>query len=970
MDANAVNVEGYGHNIGWDDCSGDILPEMSRVYRQHFQPSEDMLGFVLQQSQSHLRALAGRESFAGFLNVSLMSDILVKRTEVIFDAPSPCVLQSENSEASTNISWLDVVKAKNYQAEHTGNGVYHFHMRDRGVIVQLSTFQHNMLLSGLPRKLVEPWSYEKDVQMELYTLALAAEMTSHMNQLASEGKPTQAIFILFTGLHYLAVIKVNNTVLEGIRGRDRILRHHPEPSQRSAGSPFPLESAEGPANFTPAVDTGSLDGMAIETEGTDVQSSAPKRGAVTRNFPKNRVWPAEVLKQLPIWFEDQVRKNLSQEEIAQNFHRTFKQKRTFHAIEAKLYSLTGKSPFRKRNKKTSRRRPVSLTPRSSPPLPQPSESVDFTQQLISRSNIEVHALRLAPNLLPYLNSEDCEDGNLYALHGVQPFDPESESSNSYAVPEHDIASQTLWCLHESQGHELQSGTSQNEGPLREGRQAEESPKAHPAFSDLVPESRPTNESSINVLAATSGTVDSYLPRSSPLKFPRISEPIQSPIQHHSEGDTTLEELGRTLIHRTESSAMHVEQNTAHGNQTSERLSPQSSPLGNPLARNLANEGPNNDSHTESGLGASTVPRASTPFQVPEPSSTGNSTYHHSQNCGMDGPTTDTSERVLIDEELIIRCLHEKSQAQAARSHRPWNDKDLNRLPRWLMKRKNLPKERLEVEFLGDFGHYRTSSAIVTACRKKRKADSLNKDVTSAPTAGQLVPVVPTVFDITGVSRSPIAIIGSDTPSLNPSHTIAVPSSNENTTLKHPRLEQFQSPQLNQPQVLDNAERLPRNSPPPVHEDEEAVGQNPPAAVASECASEQMVFSTPENVEDIHTLGSRRHRVEITPEPPARFTTIDGSNVHPTEPNISKMTPLVQMETNEQDALPVGQGIQQTPTGKIVDQSSDDQNVSQKYGPQGNAPNFAEHVAASTTRCQYPTNTHPPAQQHINPELPV
>jgi hypothetical protein len=81
MDADAVNVEGYGHNIGWDDCSMDILPEMNRLYWQHFQPSEAMLRSVLQQSRSHLRALVGRESFAGFLNVSLMSDILVKRTD-------------------------------------------------------------------------------------------------------------------------------------------------------------------------------------------------------------------------------------------------------------------------------------------------------------------------------------------------------------------------------------------------------------------------------------------------------------------------------------------------------------------------------------------------------------------------------------------------------------------------------------------------------------------------------------------------------------------------------------------------------------------------------------------------------------------------------------------------------------------------------------------------------------------------
>jgi hypothetical protein len=106
-----------------------------------------------------------------------------------------------------------------------------------------------------------------------------------------------------------------------------------------------------------------------------------------------------------------------------------------------------------------------------------------------------------------------------------------------------------------------------------------------------------------------------------------------------------------------------------------------------------------------------------------------------------------------------------------------------------------------------------------------------------------------------VSRSPNAIVGSDTPSLDPSHTIAVPS-NDNTTLKHLPLERPR------PQVLDNTEKLSRNSPPPLHDGEEAVDQNPPAADASECASEQLVLSTPpENVEDTPTLGNRRYRVD-------------------------------------------------------------------------------------------------------------
>lgn len=196
MESNADTVEGFGRNTGEDDCMLHCLPEIKTVYHEHFQPFQDKLSLVLQHSRSHFKALAGRESFAGLLNVPLISDVLAKSIEVMFEAAKPCVVQLQNDEASANISWLDVVKERNYQAEYEGNGIYHFHMQDKGVIIRLSTFQHNMILSGLPRKLVQPWSYEKDVRTELNILALAAEMTSLLNELASEGKLKSCLYLI------------------------------------------------------------------------------------------------------------------------------------------------------------------------------------------------------------------------------------------------------------------------------------------------------------------------------------------------------------------------------------------------------------------------------------------------------------------------------------------------------------------------------------------------------------------------------------------------------------------------------------------------------------------------------------------------------------------------------------------------------------------------------------------------------
>ncbi|KAJ5775860.1 uncharacterized protein N7511_000871 [Penicillium nucicola] len=879
MDSNAATVEGMLN----------CLPDMKSVFLENFKPVQDKLASILQHSQSHFTALAGRESFAGFLNVPLISDALVKTIEVMFEAPMPCVLQLQNDEASANITWLDVVKEKNYQAEYQGNGNYHFHMRDWGVIIQLSAFQHNMILSGLPRKLVQPWSYEQDVQTELSTLALAAEMTS-----------------------LPSVIKVNNAVLEEILRRDRVLRHNP--SQRSAGSPFPMESAEEPAQYTPAqVEADFFDEMAIETQATDVQASGSKYGTRTRNYPKNRAWPAEVLKQLPLWFEDQVRKDLSQEEIAQNFDRKFNQKRTFHAIEAKVYFLTGKSPFRKRNKRNLRKEPVSLTPRSSPHF-QPLELVESTQQFITRSNIEVHALSLSSSLLPHLNSEDCDDGSLYAAHGVQPVDPESESSDPHAVSEHDIANQALESQRASQAIECSLDISQSEWPAHRSFRAEESPTAPPMFSDLVHESRLTTEKLTNDLATTSMTVADSLLQGSSSESSQISEPIQFPIRHHSEGDITFEELGQTLIHPTGSSAMHVEQaDTAHDNQPPGRNCPQSS-LGTSLTGGSSNECSNNESHRESGIGALTVPKAPTVFQIPEASSTDESTEHHSRNRGMGRPTPDTSERTLAEEELIRRYLREKSQAQAGISHRSWIAKDLERLPGWLMKRNSLPRDRLEVEFLRDFGHFRTSFAIRAACRKKKKADSRQKD--GLP-------------DTMPVSRPTNTIV--DTPSLEPSHTIA---GNDSTTPKHPPSVQCRPSQFGHPQVPDNRERPYRSSPAFYHEGEEAKELNSPAA--SEDSSEQMVLSTSSGkFENTPQSGNRGHRA-TTLKYRASFTAINGDNHHPTDPDISELTPVDQMESNERE-----QGSRRASKGIPVERRRDDQHMSQE----GSLSKFSNAVLA-------------------------
>ncbi|CAG7934171.1 unnamed protein product [Penicillium olsonii] len=819
MTPGAVNVEGYGHNIGRDDCVMEFLPELSRVYWEHFQPSQDTLSFVLEQSQSHLKALAGHESFAGFLDVSLMSDVLAKKTEVIFEAPSPCIFRSENGAASANISWLDVVKEKDYQAEHQGNGVYHFHMRDQGVIVQLSSFQHNMILSGLPRQLVQPWSYEKDVQMELCTLALAAEMTSTMNQLASE------------------VIKVNNNVLEEIGKRDQVLRQFPKPGQRSAASPFPerdMLSVESPAILSPTrADTYSLGEFAVETQNPGGQGNTKRRSAAKWGFSKNKLWPPHVLKQLPGWFEDQVRRNFSQDEIAQHFEEKFKQKRTFNALEAKLYKLTGKSPYRKRGKRSS----VSLAPHQSSPPHHSSSSLDLSERMVLRSNINVHTLHLAPSIFPYIVAENGGD------------------DTPVAHP----------------GHMLQPGQCP---------EAEEPSKDLPDVSDMLAESP---------LQLEDSDIDDSI--------------------HAIEAD-----LRRGGSHAPQGPAVDVapmQMNQTASSQGSRPENTSGQGLVDPLNRVSLNEDTQHE--PEDFFDASSLARTTTPSQTSQPNRHGSSTEDHPLNRGNSGTSANFIEGDLAEDEIVRRCLLERSQSQAVRLHRPWRSEVVNQLPQWFMARKHLPRDRLEVEFLRDFKHYRTSSAISAACRKKRKAESRQNN--APPNSSSILQsrTVPVASDSIQISRMPNTIASHDMSSLNPSYM----PSKEMSAPENPPLER--SPRRTQQQISEGREGSFYNHSFLLHGDQEAISTTPPAAVGSSCASAQTPVSQPVWDAD-DTPG-----MENPNDPPlAQFITVNDGKALRTRLNMESTTPHAQLEREGRGALHDGERARQTstpPEGPVVQESN-------------------------------------------------
>jgi hypothetical protein len=89
-----------------------------------------------------------------------------------------------------SITWLDVMTACRNKIEYKEAEVYHNYLDDFKAIAELSDFHHNMVLSGLPQKLAQPWYY---IQTELYTLSFMTEMAAISNQLTSKGELAQVL---------------------------------------------------------------------------------------------------------------------------------------------------------------------------------------------------------------------------------------------------------------------------------------------------------------------------------------------------------------------------------------------------------------------------------------------------------------------------------------------------------------------------------------------------------------------------------------------------------------------------------------------------------------------------------------------------------------------------------------------------------------------------------------------------------
>lgn len=88
-----------------------------------------------------------------YMNIPLMCDILAEKISYLFSEVRPHILESEDKDCDNCISWIDVIREGPLQAEQH-NEKYRFRLRDRLEVFEMTQFDYDLIVSGLPRKLL------------------------------------------------------------------------------------------------------------------------------------------------------------------------------------------------------------------------------------------------------------------------------------------------------------------------------------------------------------------------------------------------------------------------------------------------------------------------------------------------------------------------------------------------------------------------------------------------------------------------------------------------------------------------------------------------------------------------------------------------------------------------------------------------------------------------------------------------
>lgn len=163
-----------------------MKPYEAQIRSRYFDCSRQILLSVLEQSKSFQSYLQGEKSLSQHFHVPLMCDTLAENVMLLFSELRPRVLEVDHEACDKYIDWVDVLHDKMYESERQDDGKYHCRLQNCGSWIEISEFDYNLILSGLPQQLVHPFSHTSDVLAEIETLRLATAEISSWNKIALE----------------------------------------------------------------------------------------------------------------------------------------------------------------------------------------------------------------------------------------------------------------------------------------------------------------------------------------------------------------------------------------------------------------------------------------------------------------------------------------------------------------------------------------------------------------------------------------------------------------------------------------------------------------------------------------------------------------------------------------------------------------------------------------------------------------
>ena len=161
---------------------------MSETFEGESQAARQAIESALSFCKSYQDKVKKSESIARHKKIPLMSDILAHKVSHLFSQTRPCVLNANEELVEREYYWTDAVRQWPLDFQELENGKFRVQPPMLDGVVELTKYDLELIISGIPRSLIHPLSHREDVLAEIDAAkSLRLEMTA-LKSTAIDGK--------------------------------------------------------------------------------------------------------------------------------------------------------------------------------------------------------------------------------------------------------------------------------------------------------------------------------------------------------------------------------------------------------------------------------------------------------------------------------------------------------------------------------------------------------------------------------------------------------------------------------------------------------------------------------------------------------------------------------------------------------------------------------------------------------------